>query len=403
MALGALGVNAAVFATAFFVFNFLSYGTTPFVARAMGSGRRDEVGSVVVTACLLSLAIGAAVTVALITLASPILALMGASEELLPDALRYLEIRALASPAVMLIMVGHGAFRGLQDTRTPLVVTLLLNLVNLVLDPLMIFGLGWGVAGAAWATTIAQWVGALAFLLLLFGPARWRRGPGWRMPDRKLVLRFLGAGNLLFVRTLFLISTMTLATAIATRIGTVAVAAHQVAVQLWIFLALVVDSIAIAGQALIGQELGRGDSARARALADRMLGWGLAIGIGLGIAFLAMRGRLPRVFTDDPVVLASLDSVYLFVAVMQPLNAIVFVWDGIYIGAGAFRYLSLQMLLSAAVAWALLGATLPLDWGLPGVWWAFVALMAMRMITLGVRYWRGGEGHPLRIEPKRVS
>jgi len=190
----------------------------------------------------------------------------------------------------------------------------------------------------------------------------------------------------LAVRTLALIGTMTLATAVAARVGTAQVAAHQVATQIWLFLAMVIDSLAVAAQALIARQRGAGDNSGARRVAGRLLGWGLLIGTGLACALLALEPLLPRAFTSDPEVLDGIRLIYPFVVIMQPLNALVFVWDGVLMGAEDFRFLAAQMVLSAACAASVLLLVLPLGWGLAGVWWGIAALMIARAVTLGLRY-----------------
>jgi MATE family multidrug resistance protein len=384
--LAALGVNVAVFSFAFILFNFLAYGTTPMVARALGRGDRDEAGRIVANAFVLALLAGAVALTVLQAFARPILAAMGADATLMDPAASYLRVRALAGPALLLITAANGAFRGFQDTRTPLIVTLGVAAINLILDPLFIFAFGWGLVGAAWATTAAQWAGAVAFVALVYGRHRgsWRvplRLPGWRE-----VTPFLRVGWALVIRTLSLIGALTAATAVATRIGVVEVAAHQVAAQLWLFLALIVDALAIAGQALVARYVGEGRPEDARALSDRLLAMGLLVGSGLGVAFWAARGALAAAFSDDPAVVATVLSVFPFVALMQPLNGLVFVWDGIFMGIQDFRFLALAMALSALAAAALLASVLPLGWGLAGVWWAIVGLMVARAATLGWRY-----------------
>ncbi len=383
--LAALGVNTAVFSLAFVVFNFLAYGTTPLVARAVGRGERDAAGALAIHALALAVIAGVGALVLLQLAAGPVLSAMGASGDLRDPALVYLRIRAFAGPAVLLITAGHGVFRGWQDTRTPLVVTLGLNLVNLVLDPLLIFGLGWGLAGAAIATVVAQWVGALLFVWLILGPRREALGVRLHWPHLRDLAPLVRVGGALLIRTLSLIGTMTLATATAARIGVLAVAAHQVAMQLWLLLALVVDALAVAAQAMIGEAR----PAEARLIARRLLLWAAGIGVLLAAAFLLGRPWLPRVFTDDPEAIARVDRLLPFIIFMQPLNALVFVWDGIFMGAGAFRYLAVQMVLSSALAVVLLLLAVPLGWGLAGVWWAIVALMATRAVTLGLWYARG--------------
>jgi MATE family multidrug resistance protein len=384
--LAALGVNTSIFAMSFIVFNFLAYGTTPMVARAVGRGDRTGAGDVVLQALLLAVVVGGVATLMLEALAGPIVALMGAGPDLREPALSYLRIRALAGPAVLLVTAGHGAFRGYQDMRTPLLVTLALNVVNLVLDPLFIFGFGWGLRGAALATLIAQWIGALWFVHLLLRSRRHELGIQPRVPRLAEIRPFLRVGGELALRTLALVGTMTLATAVATRIGTVQVAAHQIGTQIWLLLAMIVDSLAVAAQALVAGYRGSGNIAMARRASNRLLVWGLASGFALGGLFFLLAPVLTTLFTNDPAVLAALAGIYPFVVAMQPLNAIVFVWDGVFMGAERFRFLAVQMAVSALCAAAILLLVLPMGWGLTGVWWGIFALMFVRGATLAIRY-----------------
>lgn len=387
--LAALGINTSVFSFAFVVFNFLAYGTTPMVSRAVGRGDRMAAGRVVLEALTLAVLVGAVALTLLQIFAGPVVRLMGASATVEGPAVEYLRIRALAGPAVLLVTAGHGAFRGYHDTRTPLWVTLGLNVVNLVLDPLFIFGFGWGLVGAAWATTAAQWTGALAFVWLLLVRRRDALGIEPVRPRPRDLVPLLKVGGELVVRTLSLIGTMTLATAIAARVGTVAVAAHQVGSQVWLLLALVIDSVAVSAQAMIARHRGAGEVATARALGNRLLLWGLGIGVAIAAVFWMLRPALPRLFTTDPAAVAAVGIILPFVVFMQPLNALVFVWDGVFMGAERFRLLAVQMLASAVVAAAVLLLVVPMGWGLAGVWWGIVALMAMRAATLSVA-WFGG-------------
>ncbi len=376
--LGALGVASAVFVVAFFVFNFLAYGTTPLVAQAVGRDDRRDAGRTVAAALLTAAVLGVVVLAVLEAAAEPILDVMGAEGAVAAGALTYLRIRALAAPAVLVVLAGHGAFRGYQDTRTPLVVTLGLSALNLVLDPLLIFGVGWGIAGAAWATVIAQWAGAAAFGWLLLKARRADLGIELRLPGLVRVRRFLTVGRDLVVRTAALVATITLATAVATRVGTPAVAAHQVAFQVWAFLGFVLDSLAIAGQALTGRHLGAGAPATARTTARRLVGWGLGGGVALAVLMAALGGMLPGWFSDDAAVVERVEGVYLFVVLMQPLNAFVFVLDGVLMGAAAFRYLAGSTVAAALAASAVLLAVVPQGWGLAGVWWGITTMIVVR-------------------------
>ncbi len=386
--LAALGINAAIFSLSFIVFNFLAYGTTPRVSRALGQGDRAGAGRSVVVALTLAVLAGLVATTGLLAFSKPILLVMGAGGEMYEPALAYLRIRAFAGPAVLLITASHGAFRGFLDTRTPLWVALGMNLVNLVLDPLFIFVLGWGIAGAAWATVIAQWSAALVFVVLLLKVHREKFGIELKLPALREIVPFLQIGGHLLIRTGALVGTMTLATAVAARVGVTAVAAHQIAVQLWGFLALVVDALAVAGQTLVAHHLGAREEDRARAVGVRLLQWGVGLGLVLGAVFFVLGPLLPRMFTDDATTIQAVMGIFVLVAIMQPLNGLVFVWDGIYMGAGAFRYLAIAMVISASVSVAILLAVPRMGWGLTQVWWGLMALMGVRAVTLAIPWMR---------------
>jgi MATE family multidrug resistance protein len=361
--LAALGVASAVFAVAFFLFNFVAYATTPLVAQAVGAGDRAAAGRYIVTALVIAVVGGVATLAVLELLAEPILRLMGADDDTLEPALTYLRIRALATPAVLLILAGHGAL-------------------------ILIFGLGLGIAGAAWATVTAQWLGAAGFLWLLLVARRTRFGirRGW--PAMEVARRFGGASRDLVVRTAVLLVTLTLATAVAARVGTEEVAAHQVALQLWVFLALATDALAVAAQAMVGKYLGEDAATTARGVADRMLVLGAGVGVVFAAGMALLAPILTGAFSDDAEVVALLRSVYWFVVLLQPLGALVFVWDGIVMGAADFGYLARAMLVAGGAAVAVLLAVLPMGWGIAGVWWGITVLMVGRAATLSWWYWR---------------
>jgi len=383
--LGALGVSAAIFGLAFFAFNFLEYATTTLVASAIGSGDRLGAGRSALTAMIVAIIGGVGVTIALISLTGPILSVMGAEGLLRQEAATYIRIRALAAPAVLLVRSAHGIYRGHQDTRTPLVVTLGINGINLILDPLLIFGAGWGVAGAAWATVAAQWVGAAWFGWLLLKRNRERMGISIARIPLTSVRPFLTAGRDIVIRTAALLTVFTYATSIATRIdhpSSTAVAAHQVTFQVWVFLALAVDSLAIAAQALIGKLRGEGDLENTREVADRLAFLGLIVGLVLAGLVAIVAPWLPGWFTNEPEVIAAIDGVYWFLVAGLPLSALVFVWDGVFLGAGDFTFLATAMVGVALIGIGLLSMVLPFGWGLAGVWWAIAGLMAGRIVTL---------------------
>lgn len=371
--LAGLGVASAIFMLAFATFNFLAYGTTSLVARRIGAGDRPGAGQIVVQAIVIAVVIGASALIPVETWSRQLLELMQAEAEVVEVAEPYLRIRALAIPAVLLITVGHGAFRGFQDTRTPLLVTLGLNLINLVLDPLLIFGLGWGIEGAAVATLVAQWTGALWFVFLFR-----RVVDEWQMPRFRTLLPFLGVGGALTVRTLALVLVLTYATATAAAIGSAEVAAHQVVSQWMLFLALTVDALAIAAQAMVGRFLGAGDGDALRMTVRRLFTWGLWVGLTLGAALFLARHAIAGWFTTAIDVNDLVVSALAILALIQPLGALVFVGDGVYLGAGAFNFLALATGVSAMAAAVMLLLVPGAGWGLVGVWWSIAVLIGLR-------------------------
>lgn len=385
-ALAALGVNAGIFGLAFVVFNFLANGTTPLIARSVGEGRQEHAGRVVVAGLGLAVALGCVATALLLLLAAPIAGWMGADAALLDDTLAYLVARAWAAPAVLIITTANGAYRGFVDTRTPLWVALGLNLVNLILDPLFLFVLDWGVAGAAWATVVAQWVGAFAFLALLYGRDRARFRIPLAFPALPQVRLLLRVGSVLSVRTLALVFTLTAATAVATRMGKEVVAAHQVAWQLWLMTALFVDAFAYAAQSLVAEHEGAGRQNAAREVSDRLLQWGLLVGGVLAAVIWAMAPVWPQLFDLEPKVASLFATVLPIVVIMQPLNALVFVGDGIFMGARRFGWLAGAMVFAAVPALLGMAWVLRQGLGLRPLWMCVVALITLRGLGLAVAY-----------------
>ncbi len=393
-ALAALGIDAAIFGLAFFAFNFLAYGVTPLVAKAIGEGDTDRAGRVVANGMLAAIGLGVLVTVVLQLGAGPIIDLMGASDEVARQAAGYLRIRALAAPAVLIITLGHGAFRGHQDTRTPFYVTLGFNVVNLVLDPLLIFGAGWDLNGAAVATLVAQWVGAIWFVVLI----RRRLGLPVGGVEARELFGLLRVGRDVVIRTAALLVTFTVATRVAATIGDAEVAAHQVGMQILIFLALSIDALAIAAQSLIARFVGEQRRQDAWDVSVRLLQLGGVVGLGL-FALLVLTGSVvPGWFTSEPEVREAIESMWLILAIMQPLGALVYVWDGIVMGAADFGYLAGAMVLSGLAAIAMLLLVAPFEWGLPGVWWAIGLLNLARAATLG--WWHFRPASALRPAPE---
>lgn len=384
--LAALGICTALFGFAFALFNFLAYATTPLVAQTRGRGDLVGSGRVVVCGLVLALSIGLVAGTILLTAAQPLIRLMQAAPEVIGPAQTYLQVRAGAIPALLIITLGHGAYRGFQDTRTPLRVALLANTLNALLDPLFIFGMNWGLAGAAWATVIAQWIGAGWFLWLLH-----RRSlvEGWerRVPSWQMFRSLISIGGAVVLRTMMLVTSLTLATAVAARISTVAVAAHQILSQIWFLLAMAVDSLAIAAQALVGWQIGQGQTTSTRSVSHRLLWWGAVLGLLLAVGLAVVAPGLSAVFGVEESVGQAINRSLPLLVLLQPLASILFVFDGIYLGALAIRRLVYSTTAGLGATLIFLALTLWGDWGLRGVWLAISAMVLGRTLVLGFDYW----------------
>jgi putative MATE family efflux protein len=385
--LAGLAIAASVLLTAHALCIFLAYGTTASVARLLGAGDEREAAHQAVQGLWLAAGLGVALAVAGWLTAPALVGALGAQGEVAEHAELYLVVSLPGLPALLAVLAGTGYLRGLQDTRTPLVVAALSALANLVIELVLIYGFDRGIGASALATVLAQW-GAAAVYVRRIGRSARPLGASL-LPHLRTLRRLLVVAGALVVRTAALRGALVLATAVAARIGTADVGAHQVAFELWSTLALGLDALAIAGQALVGRALGAGDVDAARAVGRRLLELGVAAGVGAALLVAATRSVLPEAFTDDVAVADLAAFVLWWVAALQPLNALVFVLDGLLIGAGDVRFLAGAMAFAGAVAAAGMGAVLATDAGLGWLWAAIALFMAARFVPLAAR-WHGG-------------
>ncbi|MCX4714703.1 MATE family efflux transporter [Streptomyces virginiae] len=381
--LAGLGIAAAVLTTAVSVFVFLAYATTAAVSRRVGAGDLQAAIRQGIDGIWLALLLGAAVVAVVLPATPALVSLFGASDTVAPYAITYLRISTLGIPAMLMVLAATGVIRGLQDTRTPLYVAIGGFALNAGLNVALVYGAGLGIAGSAWGTVIAQCAMAAAYLVVVVRGAR-RHGASLR-PDAAGIRACAQAGAPLLVRTLSLRAILMIATAVAARLGDADIAAHQILLSLWSLLAFALDAIAIAGQAIIGRYLGAGDTDGAKAVCRRMVQWGIASGVVLGLLVVLARPVFIPLFTSDPAVEAALLPALLVVALSQPVSGIVFVLDGVLMGAGDGRYLARAMLLTLA-AFAPAALLVPiLGGGLTALWWTMTLMMVVRMITLRLR------------------
>ncbi|KIE24255.1 multidrug transporter MatE [Streptomyces sp. MUSC 125] len=386
--LAGLGVASALLTTAVSVFVFLAYATTAAVARRVGAGDFQTAIRQGMDGIWLALLIGVAVITIALPFSGDIVDLVGASPTAAPYATTYLRISSLGIPAMLMVLAATGVLRGLQDTNTPLYVAVAGFIANAGLNAGLVYGVGLGIAGSAWGTVIAQCSMAAAYLTVIVRGAR-RHGASLR-PDITGILASAQAGLPLLVRTLSLRAILVIATAVAARLGDADMAAHQIILSLWSLLAFALDAIAIAGQAIIGRYLGSDDPQGAREACRRMIQWGITTGVGLGLLVVAARPLVLPLFTSDPVVTDTALPALLMVALLQPVCGIVFVLDGVLMGAGDGPYLAWAMVVTLAV-FAPMALLVPVvGGGLTALWTAMTLMMTIRLLTL---WRRARSGH----------
>ncbi|HEX3227198.1 MAG TPA: MATE family efflux transporter [Gaiellaceae bacterium] len=379
--IAALGLAGTVLSGAFTIFNFLTYGTTAIVARAAGAGQQERAARLAAQALWLSLAIGVVLLAVCEAAASPMLDVLGAHGRSGVYALSYFRIAAFGLPAALIALAGQGYLRGVSNLRRPFEIVVAANLVNVVLELVFVYVFHWGIKGSAAGTAIAQAGMGIAFILELLRPHAHSKRPS--LAEMRPMMRI---GGQIFVRTTALYASFLAAASVCARMGDAQLGAHQIAGQLFFFLALILDSVAIAGQVIVGRSLGSGDADGAYTAAARMIGWSVAVGFAFAVVLLPLADVVPRAFTGDVRVLHEASALWPYFAVMQPLGGAVFALDGILIGAGDTHYLMWSMLAASAVFITLAVLALELGWGIVGVWVALDVLIATRLAFLGVRF-----------------
>jgi putative MATE family efflux protein len=382
--LGGLALASTVLNAVLWVCNFLSYGTTARVSFLTGKGDHGEAAGVVTQGLWLCALLGIPIALIVGLGARAVPSALGGHGDVLDAATTYLRISAVGIPFVLVALVGHGHLRGLSDTRTPLRVVLVANLLNIVLEVVLVYGLDTGIAGSAWGTVAAQVVAAAWFLGMSGSRIRAAGGQlGARFGEMR---RLLVIGRHLFVRTGALVATLAAATSVAARVGTSTLGGHQIALQVETFLALAVDALAIAAQAMIGTLLGAGDLEEARTTARRLVHYGWFVGGALAVAVVALSPVLPHVFSGDRAIVHRATLGLVMVGIMQVPAAYSFVLDGVLMGASDFRFLQWATV-AAGLAFAPAAAAV-LHWhrlGILGVWTGLLVWIVVRAVLNGRR------------------
>lgn len=384
--LAALAVGGTVMTLTAWLGTVVAYGTTGRSARRFGAGDRAAAVAEGVQASWLALGVGLLVAVGMQIGGGPLArTLAGGTGEVADAAAQWLRIAALGAPGLLLAAAGNGWLRGIQDTRRPLWFVLGPNLLSAVLCPVLVYPVGLGLTGSAVANAIAQTISGGLFAAALIGERVALR------PRPRLIRHQLVLSRDLLIRGVAFQASFLSATAVAARFGAAAVGAHQIALQLWFFTALVLDALAIAAQSLVGAALGAGDAVGARALARRVALLGAACGVVFAVLIAAGASVVPTWFSSDPQVREQAMVAWPWFAAMQPLAGVVFALDGVLIGAGDVRYLRNLTVVSA------LGGFLPaiwlaygLDLGLGGIWAGLTLFIVLRLAALLLRLRSGG-------------
>lgn len=391
LALAGLAIGGLILGLVGSDLTFLSYGTTARSARYFGAGDRASAVAEGVQATWLALGLGALIVVVVQAAAVPLVSAIAGGQsgaEIADAALRWLRIAILGAPAILLSLAGNGWLRGVQDTVRPLHYVVAGFGLSALLCPLLVYGwLGLphlGLTGSAAANLAGQWLAAL-----LFGRALLAERVTVR-PHRAVLRSQLVMGRDLMVRTLAFQACFISAAAVAARFGAAALGAHQVVLQIWEFLALVLDSLAIAAQALVGAALGAHDAGHAKAVARRATAFSLVAAAALAVLFAVGAPVLPGLFTDDVAVRAAIVVPWWFLVAQLPVAGIVFALDGVLLGAGDVRFMRTATVLSALVGFLpLIWLSLVLGWGLAGIWSGLTTFMVLRLIFVG---WRAISG-----------
>jgi MATE family, multidrug efflux pump len=390
--LAGLGVAAAVLQTVIGLCVFLAYGTTAGVARKLGAGDLRGALAQGVDGIWLAVGIGAAITVVGVLATGPLVSVFGPVPEVRDAAETYLRIAFLGTVPLLVMLAATGVLRGLQDTRTPLVVAVGGNALNIALNLLLVYPMGLGIAGSALGSVLAQAASAAAFLVVVVRGAR--REHASLRPDLPGIRAAGRSGVPLVVRTLtlraaLLLTTYAVTSGAAAGEQDVDLATHQLAMTLWTFLAFALDAIAIAAQALTGRLLGAGDVAGTRSTTDRMVRWGAWSGVVTGLLLAAASPWIGRLFTGDEAVQQLLVPVLLVAALGQPIAGVVFVLDGVLIGAGDGRYLAWAGLLTFVVYAPVVLALGAASAGVVAIWAAMSGLFIGARLAVLVHRARG--------------
>lgn len=378
--LAALAAGTAIQSTVTTQLTFLSYGTTARSSRLFGSGKRREAIAEGVQASWVALGVGLTLTTTILLTAPWLPLWLTGDPAIAGEATKWLRVASIGIPLSLLTMAGNGWLRGIRNTRSPLYFTIAGVIPGAILVPVLVGQ--FGLIGSAIANVIGLSITATCFLVML---VRSHQG-GWA-PDFRIIRRQMVLGRDLILRSLSFQVAFLSAAAVAARFGPASLAAHQILLQLWNFITLVLDSLAIAAQTLTGAALGAGTVATARDVAKRVTYYSLLFAAVLGLVFALGAEMIPRIFTTDQAVLDALGWPWWLLVVMIIAGGVVFALDGVLLGAADAAFLR-----NATIASVLLGfvpgvwISYLIDGGLSGVWCGLLAFILIRLVAVVWRF-----------------
>ncbi len=384
-ALGGLAIAGTILSTLSWLIGFLATGITTQVGQRRGAGDDEGARNAVSQGVVVALGLGVVAAI-IVGIPSRWLAYaIGGRGEVLNNAATYLRISAVGLPAIAMGLLALGWYRGTESLRIPVRVVIAANIANVLLEMLFVWVFKWGIAGSAWATVLVQWSAVVVYVLSLRGVLRWQR------PRAEAIQALLKIGGAMLIRTGMMVSTLMASTWLASRDGDTSLGAHQIGVQTYFFFALMIDALAVAAQSIFASQMGTGAGRELWTVTRRLVRLGLIAGVVLAAVLAIGAPWLGHLFSGDSDVVARSRNVLLWCALMQITGAVVFVLDGVLMGADLFSRLAVGAVASAASFWvfALLQERGPSALhGLTGVWLALNVWMAVRLVGNGWIAWR---------------
>lgn len=384
--LAALGAATTILGQVTTQLTFLSYGTTSRASRFFGAGRPDRSVREGINATWVGIGVGLILATVVWLCAPSVATLLAGHTDVGHEASQWLRLAALGVPLTLVTMAGNGWMRGIQKTTLPLVFTLVGVVPSAVAVPFLVKM--WGIQGSAVANLVGETITALCFGTYLVVQAK-QYGLGFA-PSARIIRLQLVLGRDLILRSLCFQVSFVSAAAVAGRFGQASLAGHQVLLQLWNFLALVLDSLAIAAQSLVGAALGAQNSVRARIVGRQIILYSAVCGLAIGGVLAAGWTVIPGLFTQSEQVLSAMAVPWWLLCVLVVLGGVVFALDGVLLGAGDAAFLRTATMLSAVCGFLpLVWMSLWLKWGLTGIWCGLVAFLVLRLATTATRFIRG--------------